>query len=464
LNETAHLDRSLGLPQAVAANVLVMIGVGPFLTIPFMLAAMGGPHILYAWIAGAILALCDGLVYAQLGAALPGSGGPYVYLREAYKPFGMGPLMGFLFLFQVMLVAPLSIAGGAVGFADYLRFYWTSMGPGAHNGVAGALVVAMTALLYRNIRDVGRLSMVMLAIVGVTVGWVVIAGLFRFSPAQAFDYPPSAFTLNADLVRRIGAVSLLAMYNYGGYNNVCNIAEEIRDPRRTVPRAIVISILLVVALYVVMSTVIIGVIPWADAQQMRAIAATFIERTFANPAAGHTAAIAMTVLILFVTASSLYGVILGYSRVPFAAAREGQFFHAFGRVHPTGHFPHVSLLILGALTIPFCFFSLGELVNWLILVQIVSQFIWQCAGVILLRRYRRDVPQPFVMWLYPLPALVALALWLYVFVSAPLSGMLFAIGFVVLGVLAYFLFDYRSRRDSSRTPPSAVPSPDPANP
>ena len=113
--EPAHLDRGLGLPQAVAANILVMIGVGPFLTIPFMLAAMGGPHILYAWLAGALLALCDGLVYAQLGAALPGSGGPYVYLREAYKPFGLGPFMGFLFLFQVLLVAPLAIAGGAVG-------------------------------------------------------------------------------------------------------------------------------------------------------------------------------------------------------------------------------------------------------------------------------------------------------------------------------------------------------------
>ena len=101
-----------------------------------MLSAMGGPHILYAWLAGAVLALCDGLVYAQLGAALPGSGGPYLYLREAYRPFGLGGLMGFLFIFQVMLIAPLSIASGAVGFADYLRFYWTTMGGVTHDTVA----------------------------------------------------------------------------------------------------------------------------------------------------------------------------------------------------------------------------------------------------------------------------------------------------------------------------------------
>jgi amino acid transporter len=435
-----RLDRSLGLLQAIAANILVMIGIGPFLTIPFMLTAMGGPHSIYAWLAGAVLALCDGLVYAQLGAALPGSGGPYVYLREAYKPFGLGPLMGFLFIFQVMLVAPLSIASGAVGFADYLRFYWTSMSDAAHDLVAAAVSAGMTALLYRNIRDVGRLSVIMLAIVGVTVGWVVVAGLWRFSFAQAFDFPPSAYTFDRTLVARVGAVALLAMYNYGGYNNVCNIAEEIRSPERNVPRAIVWSILIVVALYIVMSTVIVGVIPWMEAQQTRAIAAVFIERTFASPAAGRAAAVAMTALILFVTAASLYGVILGYSRIPFAAAREGQFFRVFTRVHPTKHFPHVSLVTLGALAIPFCFLPLGQIVSWLILVQIVSQFIWQCAGVILLRRYRADVAQPFVMRLYPLPALVALALWIYVFVSADVGGMLFAGAFVATGVAAYFLF------------------------
>ena len=438
--DSPHLDRSLGLLQAVSANMLMMIGVGPFLTIPFMLDAMGGPHIIYAWLAGAVLALCDGLVYAQLGAALPGSGGPFVYLREAYKPFGIGPLMGFLFIFQVMLVAPLSIAGGAVGFADYLRFYWTTMGARAHDGVAAAVAIGMTALLYRHIKDVGRLSVIMLVVVAATVGWVVLAGLWQFSFAQAFDFPPSAYTLDRSLVGRIGAVSLLAMYNYGGYNNVCNIAEEIRDPQRTVPRAIVWSIVLVVALYVVMSTVIIGVIPWSEARQTRAIASEFIARTFVNPAAGRAAAVVMMGLILIVTASSLYAVILGYSRIPFAAAREGQFFRVFARLHPTKHFPHVSLITLGALTVPFCFFSLGQLVSWLILVQIASQFIWQCAGVILLRRYRADVPQPFVMWLYPIPALVALALWVYVFVSAPTSGIAFAVLFLLTGVVAYFVF------------------------
>jgi amino acid transporter len=435
------LDRGMGLAQATATNIIGMVGVGPFLTIPFMVTAMGGPHILYAWGFGAILALCDGLVYAELGAALPGSGGPYVYLREAYRPFGLGRLMAFVFIFQVMLVAPLSIAGGAVGFADYLGFYWTSMGPAQHNLIAAAVCVAVTALLYRDIRSIGRLSVVMLVLVMATVGWVIAAGMFSFSWRQAFDFPPEARRFDTNLIRAMAAAGLLAMYNYGGYSNICNIGEEIRSPERTMPRAIVLSIAIVVVLYVVMSTVILGMVPWQEARQTRTIASLFIARTFADPAQGRAAAIAMTALILFVTASSLYAVVLGYSRIPFAAARDGQFFRAFGRLHSTKHFPHVSLVTIGAVTIPFCFFSLGQLVNWLIQVQILLQFVWQCAAVMLLRRYRPDIPKPFKMWLYPLPALVSLAMWLYIFVSAPSAGIVFSLAFLAVAVAAYFLFE-----------------------
>ena len=438
------LDRGMGLLQATATNIIGMVGVGPFLTIPFMVAAMNGPHIIYAWAFGAVLAMCDGLVYAELGAALPGSGGPYVYLREAYRPFGLGRLMAFVFIFQVMLVAPLSIAGGAVGFADYLGFYWTSMTPLQHNLVAALVCAAVTALLYRDIASIGRVAVVMLAVVMATVGWVIVAGLFSFSWAQAFDFPPEARRVDAGLLRAVGAAGLLAMYNYGGYSNVCNIGEELRAPERTLPRSIVLSIAIVVVLYMVMSTVILGMVPWREAQGTRTIASLFISRTFSDPAHGRIAAMVMTSLILFVTASSLYAVILGYSRIPFAAARDGQFFGVFGRLHPTKHFPHVSLLTIAAVTLPFCFFSLGQLVSWLIQVQILLQFVWQCAAVILLRRYRPEIAKPFRMWLYPLPALVSLALWIYVFVSAPAAGVLFSIAFLAAAGAAYVYFDRRT--------------------
>jgi amino acid transporter len=435
-----HLDRRMGLLQATSTNIISMVGVGPFLTIPFMIQAMHGPHIIYAWVAGAVLALADGLVYAQLGAALPGSGGGYLYLREAFQPFGLGRLMGFLFIFQTILVAPLSIAGGAVGFSDYLQFVWTTMTPAQHNALAASVCIAMAALLWRDIESIGRLAVVMLAGVLLTVGWVIVVGLFRFSPAMAFDFPPEAYSMDGSLAAALGAAAVLAMYSYGGYNQVCNIGEEIVEPDRTVPRSIVLSIFIVAGLYMAMTIVVLGLIPWREAAELRTIASEFIARTFADPGAGRVAGMTMTGLILFVAAASLYATILGYSRIPFAAARDGDFFAVFAKVHPTKHFPHVSLVVITLISLPFCFFTLGQLVSWLIQVQILLRFVWQCAAVILLRRYRRDIPQPFTMWLYPWPALLSLALWLYIFFSGPWAGIVFSFAFLGVSVAAYALF------------------------
>jgi amino acid transporter len=434
------LDRAMGLLQATATNVISMVGVGPFLTIPFMVAAMNGPHVIYAWIAGLVLALADGLVYAQLGAALPGSGGGYLYLREAFQPFGLGKLMAFLFIFQTILVAPLSVAGGAVGFADYLQFVWTTMTPAMHNVVAAAACVAMTALLWRNIEEIGRLAVVMLAVVLVTVGWVIVAGLFTFSPAQAFDFPPAAFTPDRSLLWSVGAASVLAMYSYGGYNQVCNIGDEIKDPTRTIPRSIVLSTFIVAVLYILMTVVILGMIPWPEVRDSRTVASVFIARTFSDPETGRIAGVVMTGLILFVAAASLYATILGYSRVPYAAARDGDFFRIFARVHPTKHFPDLSLATIAIVSIPFCFFTIGQLVSWLIQVQVLLRFIWQCAAVVLLRRYRPDIPQPFTMWLYPWPAILSGAMWLFIFFTGPWEGIAFSFAFLAAGAGAYEVF------------------------
>jgi amino acid transporter len=258
---------------------------------------------------------------------------------------------------------------------------------------------------------------------------------------QAFTFPPHAFKLDRDWVFQLGAASVLAMYSYGGYNQVCNIAEEIKNPIRTVPRSIVFAIFVVATLYILMSTVIVGMIPWQEAAKTRTVASVFIERTFADPAVGRIAGITMTALILFVAASSLYAVILGYSRIPFAAARDGDFFKVFARVHRTKHFPHVSLITLGAISLPFCFFTLGQLVSWLIQVQILLRFIWQCVGVILLYQFRKDIQQPFKMWLYPLPALISLALWLYIFFTGPTEGILFSVAFLLASIAAFYAFE-----------------------
>ena len=447
-----RLERRMGLYGATATNIIGMVGIGPFLTIPLMVVAMGGPHIVWAWLLGALLSLADGLVYAQLGAALPGSGGPYLYLREAFRPFGLGRLMAFLFLFHILLVAPLSLAGGAVGFADYLRFYLPEMDGLAHDLAAAGVCVLVLFLLYRNIESVERLSKAMLALVLATTGWVVLAGLFE-GPALPSFAPPGGF--DAGFWTALGAASVIAMYSFGGYNQVCNIAGEIRNPERNIPRSILLSIAVVAAIYIAMTTVMLAVIPWEEAGRSSTIASTFVARTVQGPELARLAGSVITALILFVAVASVFAFALGYSRMPFAAARDGQFFAVFGRIHPTRGFPHVSLVWLIAASIPFCFFSLGQLVNWLMQVQILLRFAWQCVAVLLIARYRPDIPQPFRMWLYPIPALLSLALWIALFFTGPATGAWFSLGFLGLGLAAYAVF----RRNSAAAGPVSVPGP-----
>jgi amino acid transporter len=285
----------------------------------------------------------------------------------------------------------------------------------------------------------------MVVVVMLTIAWVVVAGLFKFSLRQSFDFPEDAFHLDRDLVSRTGAVALLAMFNYGGYNNLCNFAGEVRTPHKTLPRAIVSSVFIVVAIYIVMSTVILGSIPWRELQETRTIATLFVARTIEDPDRAHWAALMMNGLILFVTAASLFGCMLGYSRVPFAAAQDGQFFRVFARLHPTKHFPHISLVSIGLASIPFCFVSLGRVLTWLILVQIAATWIWVCAGVVLVATHRKDIAQPFRMWLFPVPAIVALFMWLYVFAASETSGILFTLAFLACGVGAFILYSRTAR-------------------
>src|SRR5947207_1712322 len=125
--ESPQLIRGIGLGTATALNMIDMIGVGPFITMPLVVAAMGGPQALLGWILGALLAICDGLVWAELGAAMPGSGGSYQYLREIYGPRRLGKLVSFLFIWQLSFSAPLSIASGAIGFAKYSAYLFPSL-------------------------------------------------------------------------------------------------------------------------------------------------------------------------------------------------------------------------------------------------------------------------------------------------------------------------------------------------
>lgn len=433
--------------------MLEMIGVGPFLTIPLILSAMGGPQATIGWILGAIIALSDGLVWAELGAAMPGSGGPYRYLREAFGPQGMGRMMSFIFLWGTVFTAPLSIASGAVGFAQYLKYLWPAMTSAEEKLVAAAMCLVAMALLYRETPSIGKLSVVMCVVVIGTLVWVIVTGLSHFDPKLVLDFPPGALCNDRAFWTGLGGASLIAIYDYGGYNNVCLFAGEVKDAGRTIPRSILYAILFVGFIYLVMNVSIIAVIPWREAVKSTAIVSDLMQRVY-----GPAAARVMTLLILWTSFASIFAIMIGYSRVPYAAAAEGEFFSVFGRLHPTKRFPAFSVAMTGVTSALACLLELGELIKALIILQIFIQSIAQVAAVVLIRRNRPDIYRPFNMWLYPVPVILAFTGWVYILTTNGFVYVIAGAALMFAGALAYLWRAFGRREWPFATRTEAVQS------
>jgi len=432
--------RAVGFPGALSANVLNMIGVGPFITIPLALTAMGGPQAMLGWLLGAVLCVCDGLVWAELGSAMPRSGGPYHYLLQAFGPRSLGRLFSFIFLWQTLLIGPLSIASGAVGFAEYTTYLAPHLQHWQLAATAGAVCLLNTALLYRDVRIIQKISVLMTVIVIGAMLWIIVSGVMHFDARLAFDFPSNAFAPTGSFWAGLGSATLIAVYDYGGYNNVCLIGGEVRCANRTIPRAVLWSIAIVAILYFGLNLSILGSLPWRTAEHSSAVVADFM-RAIHGPWGG----VLVTLLILVASWGSVLAMLLGYSRVPYAAAADGRFFRAFARLHPRGHFPTLGLLYMGVLSAVACLFSLADLIAVLIVVQTMFQFAAQCIATILLRRAGTVAEQPFRMPLFPLPALVALAGWIYITVTSKPAHIAIGVLMFAAGTAVYLV---QARRTS----------------
>ena len=432
LERAEKLERGLGLKEATALNMIDMVGIGPFVTISLVIQYMGGPQCLLAWVAGALLSVLDGFVWSELGAAMPQAGGSYVFLREAYGPGRWGRLMSFLFIWQTMIQAPLVVASGAIGFAQYLT-YLMPLGRYQQKAVSGALVIVLVFLLYRRITTVGKISLFLWAGVIATIVWLIFGGATHFDARLAFTYPAGAWDLSWLFFAGLGQATVKTIYTYLGYYNVCHLGGEVREPERNIPRSIFLSIGGIAVLYLAMQTSILGVVPWQQAQASNFIVSTFIEMLY-----GPFWAKVATAMILWIAFASLFSVLLGYSRVPYAAAVDGNFFSVFGQLHPTRRFPHVSLLALGAAGFVFSLlFRLSEVISAVLAMRILVQFVGQAIGVIVLRRRWPAERLPFKMWLFPLPAVLAILGWMAIFLSTGRKLTLAALGVMMLGVLAF---------------------------
>src|SRR2546428_4691213 len=393
------LERGLGLKEAVALNMIEIVGIGPFVVSSLVIRAMGGRQALIAWLAGALLATLDGFVWSELGAAMPKAGGTYVFLREAYGPERWGRLMSFLFVWQTLVQAPLSVASASIGFAKYAGYLYPFT-PLQAKAISGGLVILIVILLYRRIAMIGNISVLLwIGVVG-TMLWLIWGGATHFNARIAFDFPPGAFHLSWVWFAGLGSAMVSTIYSYWGYYNICHLGSEIKDPEKNIPRGIFLSVVGIAVLYLAMQTSLLGVVPWREAQNSDFIASLFVERLY-----GQAAARFVTGMILWIAVASAFSVLLGASRVPYSAARDGNFFPVFGRVHPTKHFPHVSLLVLAGLAFLFSIsLKLKQAIAGILAMRLLVQFIGQAVGVILLRRRQGKQRPPFKKWEYPHPA------------------------------------------------------------
>ena len=337
------LQRRLGVLNATSINMSNMVGIGPFIAIPLILSTLGGPHSYLAWLVGVLIALCDGLVVAELGAALPASGGTYVFLREGFGPKKLGRLLAFLFVWQVMFAGPLEIASGNIGLVQYLKVFWPSMTDLQMKLTAAGVGAFVIFTLYRKIGDIAKIMLVLWITMIVTTGWVIITGILNFNPLLAFDVPPGAFTWNLDFMQGLGKGTAEVLYLFLGYYQVCYLGAEVKQPGRTIPRAVIYSVLGVTLIDVSISFGFIGVLPWREAMVSENVGAAFMQQAI-GPWAGQVLA-GMIVVTAF---ASIFALMLGYSRVPYAAAQDGVFLRWFGQLHPTKDFPHRSLLLTAA--------------------------------------------------------------------------------------------------------------------
>lgn len=434
------LPRRLTLLQGTALNMIDMVGIGPFVVLPLVIKTLGGPLFLWAWVLGAVVSLVDAFVWAELGAAFPRAGGSYNFLKISYGEQRWGRLLSFLYVWQTLIQAPLVMASGAIGFAQYAS-YLMPLDDWQRKLISGGVVLLIIALLYRKIDSIGKIGLVMWGAVLLTLGWIIVGGLTNARIPMAQTFSAVGSVSGSLLAVGLGQASVKTIYCYLGYYNVCHLGGEIQRPTRNIPASMFISIVGIAALYLLMNLSVISVVPWQQAQHSEFIVSTFVE-TLYGPAAARLA----TILVLIVAFSSLFAVLLGYSRVPYAAAADGQFFRIFARLHPTRQFPYVSLLVLGGLGFVFSLlFRLGDVITAILAMRIMVQFVGQAVGLLLLHRRRAAASFPFRMPLYPIPVVLAISIWLFIFFSTGWTFMGSGLTVTALGVGA-FLISSKYRR------------------
>jgi len=443
----SELRRDLGLAAALAIVVGTVIGSGIFRVPQSMVLNVGTVRMVFlVWVAGGALSMAGALTYAELAAAMPGAGGEYVYLTEAY-----GPLWGFLYSWTQMWVGKSgSIATLATAFFEYTAYFlpqfeqvWVKLGPLSirYGQVFGmVLILFLGAVNYFGVKIGGVVQIAVTALKVGLIAFLIVAGLTYsggapHATAHAIATPPMFSGFIAALVG--------ALWAYDGWNNVGMVASEIKNPGRNLPISLIFGLGAVIGIYMLSNLAYFRVLSPGEVGAHKLVAAEMMQRV-----KGPVGAAIVSVAAMISIFAALNGSILSGSRVPFAAARDGLFFRSAARVHPAFRTPGVSILMLSAWSALLVLSGKYEELYSFVIFGSWILYAMACASVFVLRRKRPDLPRPYRTLGYPVVPLLFLAgaailetttLW-----DNPVQS-IEGIVLILIGLPFYFYWSRRSR-------------------
>merc|ERR1719193_2452092 len=432
-SEDSYEDQKLTLAQACGLNTMNMFGTGPFITIPFVVAAADppGPHALIGYAMAAFACMNDSLVWSELGAMWPDSGGSYVYLRELYGPQTWGRLCAFIFVWQIMVSGPMEAASGFIATTQYIAYIDKEYSYIHHSGIAFGMCVTTIWALYREIDEVGTITLVLWAFTIGAIIFTVIAGFITFE-SHFIESPSDAFDDGSTFFFSMAVAARFAVYDFTGYYDVNFVGKECQNPRRTIPIACVATCVIVAMCFFLVDVAVIGSLEWdpnpASGEPgyvalvtSGAESANFIMALFCETHISRTFAIVFTLLVCITIFGSCFSFIIGLAQVPYTAAKDGYFYDFLAHQHE--HYKGLSdysLLFVGGLSTIFCFVELEIVIEGMLTMMLLVQFMGQGWGLIYYRWFTPKENQEigaFTVPMFPIPNIIQLIIFGFIFIT-----------------------------------------------
>ena len=452
-SERSDLVRGLGLWSATAIVIGDTIGTGVFLVASDMARAVGSAKfVLAAWILGLFIVLLGAFCYAELGAAFPKAGGPYVYLSR-----GLGPLWGFLFgWMSSFLERPVGMATLAAGFVRFLGFLFPVVAMPlftSHFGrydftfttaqpLAAFVVIVATAINYFSVRMSGAIQVLLTSLKMAAILVIVIGGVL-FGPKNASQAALSFSQFGLGTIGALLTALVPAMWAYNGFNDLGDLGEEIISPQKNIPRAIILGLLTVGALYLMANVVYFHILPFADVAASQHVASEVVQ-TFG----GSRGAAWLTAAMAFSSFGALHVVVLTGARIPYAMARDGVFFHFAERIHPSFRTPSGALILLGSIAALLALSGTYEELYSLFVFAVWIFFALTAIALLRLRRKEPNLIRPYRAWGYPCTPLIflaaALALTVNLWMVRPVRSSL-GLAVILLGIPFFYRWHKRPR-------------------